>query len=870
MSMRWILFKGVVLVALGLSLVPMPVLASTPFEPWPTATDFGLAAGAPTGFADQRVRLPWQGSPVSGATVLFLSDTDAPGRNEGVQRAAAFPTVAGISAGDQTITANAVLQPMQQHVLTVTKTVEWSGVSLDTEQQFTICVEGPSYPLGNCQAVDYLGGELVWGGLDSGVYTVTESYPGDEWDVAIAGSPVTFIDEGDATATVVNTRKLGSLAVTKTVDWNGVTPEPGQQFTICVQGPSHPGGDCQIAGYTGDTLSWNDLIPGDYTVTENDPGDEWDVTITGSPAAVPEDGGEGTAVVTNARLLGGLRVAKVVEWNGVTPDLDQRYIICIQGPSYPVRTCRGYGPNGGTVLWPDLIPGDYTVTENDPGDEWDVAIAGSPAAVPEDGGIIVSTVTNARRLGSLVVTKEVNWNGATPDLRQHFTICIEGPSHPSGDCQTVSYTGGTLSWDDLIPGDYTITEVDPGDEWDVTIVGSPAAVPEDGGSVDATVTNTRRLGSLSVTKMVEWDDIAPDVSQQFTICIEGPTHPTGDCQTIGYLGGTLYWDDLIPGDYTVTEVDPGDEWFVEVTGSPAAVPADGGSASAVVTNTHQLGWVKVTKVVDWGLGRPDASRQFTICITGPSYPGGDCRTVGHTGGILSWDELIPGDYVVTESDPGDSWEVEIEGSPATVPDDGTGVGVSISNYYGGSTIYLPLVTRSFVASAPDLVVDNILVTSDSAQVVIKNQGDGPVLPVNAFWVDLYVDPDPIPTAVNQTWDYLCDQGIVWGVTAPALPLEPGGTLTLTIGDDYHSENYSYFPGALPPGTPIYVQVDSADVQTTHGAVLEIHEIMGDPYNNIAGPVPSTGGVAGAVQRDNPRTVLRDRSRHLTRDLPSRP
>jgi len=179
-------------------------------------------------------------------------------------------------------------------------------------------------------------------------------------------------------------------------------------------------------------------------------------------------------------------------------------------------------------------------------------------------------------------------------------------------------------------------------------------------------------------------------------------------------------------------------------------------------------------------------------------------------------------------------------------------------------------TRNFVASAPDLVVENVQVTSDSVRVVIKNQGDGPVLPADAFWVDLYVDPDPVPTAVNQTWDILCDQGIVWGVTAPALPLEPGGTLTLTIGDDYHWENYSYFPGALPPGTPIYVQVDSADVQTTYGAVLEKHEIMGEPYNNIAGPVPSTGGVAGEAQVAGPRAATGDLRWDEDSGLPSRP
>ncbi|WP_319643689.1 hypothetical protein [Methanovulcanius yangii] len=57
-------------------------------------------------------------------------------------------------------------------------------------------------------------------------------------------------------------------------------------------------------------------------------------------------------------------------------------------------------------------------------------------------------MTNEYILGSLEVTKDVIWNGVTPDGTL-FEICITGPSYPSGDCK--STTGGVLRWDDLIP-----------------------------------------------------------------------------------------------------------------------------------------------------------------------------------------------------------------------------------------------------------------------------------------------------------------------------------------------------------------------------------------------------------------------------------
>jgi len=191
-----------------------------------------------------------------------------------------------------------------------------------------------------------------------------------------------------------------------------------------------------------------------------------------------------------------------------------------------------------------------------------------------------------------------------------------------------------------------------------------------------------------------------------------------------------------------------------------------------------------------------------------------------------------------------------------------------------STIYLPVITLNhytFYAHASDLVVERTSVTSDGVQVVIKNRGDVPVLPAEPFWVDLYVDPNPIPTGVNQTWESLCGEGIVWGVVAPALPLNPGDTITLTIGDAYYWPDYSNFSGSLPAGTPIYVQVDSANTNTTYGAVLENHEITGGAYNNIGGATVSTLNfdAMGERLREAERPVVCDRPPVSSRRLPPR-
>jgi adhesin HecA-like repeat protein len=162
------------------------------------------------------------------------------------------------------------------------------------------------------------------------------------------------------------------------------------------------------------------------------------------------------------------------------------------------------------------------------------------------------------------------------------------------------------------------------------------------------------------------------------------------------------------------------------------------------------------------------------------------------------------------------------------------------------TIYLPVISKSqpppppAPVTPPDLVVEQLMATTNAVTVVIKNSGTEPV--VDAFWVDLYLDPAPPPTGVNQTWQTLADQGVAWGVVAPDIPLEAQGLLTLTLTSPYLVAAESDFNLPLPEGLPVWVQVDSINLATDYGGVLESHEISGGAYNNITSTVVISGPV----------------------------
>ncbi|MFB0534622.1 MAG: hypothetical protein ACETWR_06540, partial [Anaerolineae bacterium] len=154
--------------------------------------------------------------------------------------------------------------------------------------------------------------------------------------------------------------------------------------------------------------------------------------------------------------------------------------------------------------------------------------------------------------------------------------------------------------------------------------------------------------------------------------------------------------------------------------------------------------------------------------------------------------------------------------------------------HSGSRIFLPLTMKGFV-SAPDLVVDDLIATSNAVTVTIRNAGTAAV--TDEFWVDVYFDPRVTPS-LNQPWDTIADHGVVWGITTT---IPAGGSLVLTTdaSDPYYVPEYSSTP-LLPVGA-VWALVDSVDYRTTYGAVLE-----SDEGNNLFGPVTSTAATGEAV------------------------
>ena len=208
----------------------------------------------------------------------------------------------------------------------------------------TFRVTGNSY---DQTATTDANGELLLEKLLPGTYTVTEQ---DAPDRYAPQQPQTVTVAANATAevTFANVLKRGSLKIKKTSE-DGIVA--GITFRVTGNGYDQTA----TTNDAGELLLQN-LLPGTYTVTEQDAPDRYEpqqpktVTVTANA----------TAEVTFANVLkrGNLKIKKVSE-DGV-----------VAGITFRVTGTNGYDQtattnDAGELLLQNLLPGTYTVTEQD-------------------------------------------------------------------------------------------------------------------------------------------------------------------------------------------------------------------------------------------------------------------------------------------------------------------------------------------------------------------------------------------------------------------------------------------------------------------------------------------------------------------------
>ena len=192
-------------------------------------------------------------------------------------------------------------------------------------------------------------------------------------------------------------------------------------------------------------LLLQNLLPGTYTVTEQDAPDRY---VPQQPQTVTVTA-NATAEVTFANVLkrGNLKIKKVSE-DGVVAGITFR----VTGNGYDQTATTN---DAGELLLQNLLPGTYTVTEQDAPDRYELQ---QPKTVTVTANATAEvTFANVLKRGKLKI-KKVSEDGVVAGI----TFRVTGNGY---DQTATTNDAGELLLQNLLPGTYTVTEQDAPDRY---------------------------------------------------------------------------------------------------------------------------------------------------------------------------------------------------------------------------------------------------------------------------------------------------------------------------------------------------------------------------------------------------------------------
>jgi uncharacterized repeat protein (TIGR01451 family) len=436
----------------------------------------------------------------------------------------------------------------------------------------------------------------TWGPVYAGEYVIAEMIPeGAPWELwglecTVDGETVTVVEAGvpDETAVIpvtvggdtdcTLTNATSAVTVTKVVEG-----DEGETFEFDLDGDLTDA-ELELVGTTagtksepiyyepGTTVTVTELLGGldweldDVVCSDGTEGDDGEVEVTTSA-------GETINCVFTNLQFGSLEVTKTALGGDDTFTFDLQPLDANGDPvGAPISESVTTDEGSGKAVFDALAPGSrFSISETPTDGEWTagkldctVTAAGQQGSDDIDesdftvhpGDAISCEITNIAT-GTIHVTKHVVGADSTFSFTGSWLT-------PSGFTIETESGTKTTTFDDVLPGEYTLTEVE-GDGYDGTnlvcddanglVVDLTATLKlEPGETITCTYTNSE-WGGILVDKVAlpadtgeefgfSWHAVG-DNATLFSLADETAAHPTGP---------------IAPGDYVVSEVGAPDDW----------------------------------------------------------------------------------------------------------------------------------------------------------------------------------------------------------------------------------------------------------------------------------------------------------------------
>ena len=356
-------------------------------------------------------------------------------------------------------------------------------------------------------------------GLDAGAYTVAETADGETSlanytsaiscvDTARQNAPVTatqgqgaswsvnVADASDVVCTITNSRKTGTLTVTKVVKNDNGGGAACNAFGFKVNGGS-------TIGFEADCTNVLTLPTGSYSVTEPAV-DGYDTSYASCADLAVTAGGNVTCTITNDDRPATLIVNKVLTTNDGSDASCDDFSFSINGGSaiaFDSDCSNSIKVNAGT----------YSVVETD-ADGFTTGYANCSGIQIPNGGSATCTISNDDQPGTLIVRKVVVGGDADAD---DFSFRVNGGS-------AIDFEADGTNAMTVDAGTYTVVETDAAG-YDTSYSNCSQVWIPNGGTATCTITNERQTGDLTVVK-----DLAPsDDSGRFDLLVDGSVEADG-------------------------------------------------------------------------------------------------------------------------------------------------------------------------------------------------------------------------------------------------------------------------------------------------------------------------------------------------------
>ncbi len=567
--------------------------------------------------------------------------------------------------------------------------------------------------------------------LENGTYTLTETNSPVGYKKA---DPITFtvtngrinkqdgVDDAGITLTMID-QAVGNLTITKVDFADGKKPLSGAIFTLTdAKGNNYT---AKVADNTTDSdgkLVFENLPYGTYTLTETKAPENYEInqkvyTIEINASSVEK-------VITNTKKTketGTVTIIKRDKDDG-SKKLAGAEFTLTNDAGTDEYSAVGTTNQEGKVIFNNVPYGDYlleetkapfgyektlekvTVTSENGSTEID-AVDGKYSITLGDGKKSIELTVADKQLGSLKISKQDDNNHAIEGVK--FELTKDGVTYHSKNTDDRTGADGTIVFNNLPFGTYTLKETDAPVGYDITVAEQTVTI-NSADETSLTVTNNRKYIYIGKTAV---DDNQQLGGAEFEIC-DSSGHSLSPAITFTSTDTELHKiflgqnaGELKPGDYQLKEIKAPDNYkigepvkftinengTISIT-SPAS-NADVSSDGLTLTMKDELniGKITLTKLDAFAdnTGKHVALQgaKFKLFESDGTTPAKDKdgnelteKTTG-TDGKLSFENLLYGTYILveTEAPTVDGTRYDIISEKTTIVLDGTNKNVTLYN-----------------------------------------------------------------------------------------------------------------------------------------------------------------------------------------------